>query len=341
MEGLATVRELLRPNDWQVKVDMREAYLHVPVQKVSQKYLQFRWQGVRWKFVCLPFGLQSAPRVFTKMMRPVLGLLREKGIRVVCYLDDILVLSRSRAGALKDLAIVLKTLQNLGFLLNEKKAVLVPTQKMEFLDEVECTKVEVENIPEGSKEVSQQIKASSLHYIKAVGGFSRQAKLDCPGHGRHRATYSGPAVGPRKGVEGSPPKSHDVEPKSVVTSSSISYGGPRVVGPKGTALERKIGVAKKLTGPCDFDRRKRHRLCGSPSTGSQTGYCDPGELDSKRSGHPIYKLKRARSYLSDGFGFGKTQKMEKQESSSLDRQYGVQMGGEQRHNQNARHVSHL
>ena len=205
---------------------------------------------------------------------------------------------------------------------------------------VECTQEKVKEIPQGSEEVSQKIKASSLHYIKAIGGFSRQAKLNCPGHGRHRATYSGPSVGPRKGVKGSPPKSHDVEQKSVVTSTSICDGGPRVVGPKGTALERKVGVAKKLTGPCDFDRRKRHRLCGSPPTGSQTSYCDPGELDSKRGGHPIYKLKGARSYLSDGFRFGKTQKMEKQKDSCLDRQYGVQVGGEQKHSQTARHVSH-
>ena len=37
---------------------------------------------------CLPFGLSSAPRVFTKVMKPVIGMVRSQGIRSVIYLDD-------------------------------------------------------------------------------------------------------------------------------------------------------------------------------------------------------------------------------------------------------------
>ena len=36
-----------------------------------------------WEFQCLPFGLTSAPRVFTKLMKPVMAVLRKQGIRCV------------------------------------------------------------------------------------------------------------------------------------------------------------------------------------------------------------------------------------------------------------------
>ena len=41
-----------------------------------------------YRFVVLPFGLSSAPYVFTKMMRPLVRLWRSKGLKAVVYLDD-------------------------------------------------------------------------------------------------------------------------------------------------------------------------------------------------------------------------------------------------------------
>ena len=36
----------------------------------------------------MPFGLSSAPYVFTKMMRPLVRLWRSKSLKAVVYLDD-------------------------------------------------------------------------------------------------------------------------------------------------------------------------------------------------------------------------------------------------------------
>ena len=61
----------------------------------NQRFLQFKWQKRAFQFTCLPFGLASALRVFTKILRPVVGFLWSKGIRCVIYLDDIYSPSRS------------------------------------------------------------------------------------------------------------------------------------------------------------------------------------------------------------------------------------------------------
>ena len=45
-----------------------------------------------YHFTCLPFGLSSAPWVFTKTLKPILALLRGMGMRLVAYIDDILIL---------------------------------------------------------------------------------------------------------------------------------------------------------------------------------------------------------------------------------------------------------
>ena len=80
MEGFHMVKDLVKPGDWLAKLDLKDAYFLVPVDPNHQKFLQFQWQGNLYQFHCLPFGLSCTPRTFTKLMKPVVAFLRERGI---------------------------------------------------------------------------------------------------------------------------------------------------------------------------------------------------------------------------------------------------------------------
>ena len=73
MENLAMMRDLLREGDWIASIDLKDVYLSVTVWEEHRKYLRFSWMGT---LQCLPFGLCSAPRVFTKLLKPMLAELR-------------------------------------------------------------------------------------------------------------------------------------------------------------------------------------------------------------------------------------------------------------------------
>jgi len=133
MEGLVTARQLIEPGDWMAKVDLRDAYFTVPISSSHRRFLRFRWRGVDYEFVCLPFGLSSAPRVFTKVMKPVIAALRSRGIRLVIYLDDILFLNQSRDGLESDIQAAVALLQSVGFLINWEKSFITPVQSIVFL----------------------------------------------------------------------------------------------------------------------------------------------------------------------------------------------------------------
>jgi hypothetical protein len=60
--------------------------------------------------------------------------LRERGIRIIIYLDDMLILNASRDGILADLKIIIGLLKPLGFIINFKKSIVVPQQIIEYLD---------------------------------------------------------------------------------------------------------------------------------------------------------------------------------------------------------------
>ena len=82
----------LQKGDYMTTLDLEDAYLSVPVHKDSQKYLQFLWRNKCYAFQGLCFGLNTAPRVFTKLLKPVAAFLSKRGVRMILYLDDFLIL---------------------------------------------------------------------------------------------------------------------------------------------------------------------------------------------------------------------------------------------------------
>ena len=114
-------------------IDLKEAYLQVPVHPDSRRFLRFVAQGNVYQFSALCFGLSTAPRVFTRVMAPVSAILHSWGIRMRRYLDDWLVQSSSRDSLLHDLQVVLDLCRELGIVVNPAKSHLVPSQVVQYL----------------------------------------------------------------------------------------------------------------------------------------------------------------------------------------------------------------
>ena len=80
MEGIQMLKDLFRPGDWLAMVDMKDAYFTIPIHHNHRAFIRFQHKDRVLQFTCLPFGLSSAPWVFTKTLRPAIALLREMGL---------------------------------------------------------------------------------------------------------------------------------------------------------------------------------------------------------------------------------------------------------------------
>ena len=69
-------------------IDLSEAYFHVPISRRLQRYLAFSAGGKKYKFRAMPFGLNVAPWMFTRLTKGLLSFLRQRGFQVIAYLDD-------------------------------------------------------------------------------------------------------------------------------------------------------------------------------------------------------------------------------------------------------------
>lgn len=134
MEDMKSAIDLIKNNDWLTKIDIKDAYLHVPLHPRTSRHLGIQLtDGTKWKFRAMPFGLNIAPSIFTRIMRVALKPLRQAGIRLVAYLDDILIISNSKEQAVDNTKKTIQWLEKLGFLINYKKSILCPAQRLEFL----------------------------------------------------------------------------------------------------------------------------------------------------------------------------------------------------------------
>ena len=81
----------------------------------------------------MPFGLNIAPRVFTKLTDTVVQELRRQGILVAAYLADWIVWAHSVEDCLKATKKALQFLDYLGFKVNLRKSRLTPSSNFEWL----------------------------------------------------------------------------------------------------------------------------------------------------------------------------------------------------------------
>ena len=133
MEGLHLLKEMLQQGDYMCKIDLKDAYFMIPINQESRKFLRFLWQGSLYEFLCLCFGLGPAPLIFTKIMKVPIAFLRRLNVQVIIYLDDMLLMARSKEELIQNRDTLIYLLQHLGFVINKKKSSLSPSQTIEFL----------------------------------------------------------------------------------------------------------------------------------------------------------------------------------------------------------------
>lgn len=133
MENLNSLLDLISIGDFMITIDLKDAYFTIPMHEEHYKYLRFEWKSDLVEFTCLPFGLSSSPRVFTKVMKPIVAELRNKGIKLVIYLDDLAIVSGSHKKGEMDAKIVVNLLESLGFVVNHEKSSLTPSQQITYL----------------------------------------------------------------------------------------------------------------------------------------------------------------------------------------------------------------
>ena len=149
---------MLGPGTLLVKIDLKSAYRFVPIHPLDRHLLGIRWQEQVFVDQALPFGLRSAPKLFTAVADAIGWALFQMGIRLqIHYLDDYLFfIHPSSSDAYSLLPSVLNTLDHLG--------VPVATQKIE----VPATTVTFLGVIVDTVRLELRLPDHKLEYIRSL-----------------------------------------------------------------------------------------------------------------------------------------------------------------------------
>lgn len=132
MENLSLLSSLIRPNDSLVKIDIKDAFFHLTHKQEDWPYLCFEVNGQVYCHRGMSMGSVCSPYLFAKITRPMVAQWRSRGIRMVMYADDLLLMAPDHLIE-EQKCIILEDLAHLGWTVNVEKSALEPTKKQRFL----------------------------------------------------------------------------------------------------------------------------------------------------------------------------------------------------------------
>lgn len=156
METLQSALNLVIPGCYMASIDWKDAYYSVPIANVSQKYLKFFWKGTLYCFLCLPNGLSSGPRMFSKLVKPINSHLRKNNHIITSYLDDSLLVGATLSDCRNSVRETVNLVSSLGFTPHPKKSVFEPTHVITYLGfEIDSVSMTIKLLPEKATKLKQ------------------------------------------------------------------------------------------------------------------------------------------------------------------------------------------
>lgn len=172
------------------KIDIKSAYRNVPIHPEDRWLMGMSWDGALYIDSTLPFGLRSAPKIFTALADAAEWIIKQAGTGfVIHYLDDFLV---TGAPSTSECSIALRTMldvfHRLGFPLAIEK-LEGPTPRLEFLGfELDSQAMEVRLPPVKLRELQALIhswvgkKSCERRKLESlVGKLAHASKVVKPG----------------------------------------------------------------------------------------------------------------------------------------------------------------
>ncbi len=131
-EGLDFVSSQIRTGDRLLSADISSGFHHLRISLRERKFLCFTWRHHTFCWTVLPFGVKSAPYLFSSVIKEVVKYFRASDIRCTAWVDDFLFMIGQDVLNTQE-TFIHATFHNLGVTLNEQKCDFSPTPTTSFV----------------------------------------------------------------------------------------------------------------------------------------------------------------------------------------------------------------
>ena len=187
MDTFSTIMSLICCDDFLVSIiDLSDAYHAIAIHPLSRRFLTFIFLGVYYQFTCLPQGLTSSPRIFTKVVKAILSYLRSYAIKIAAWLDDFVLAAGSAELVSSQASFTVRTFEELGFVPNLAKSQLVPVQRLHHVGLIWDTVAFTVSVPEDKiLDIQDKCRAAlssrvTVRFLSSILGSLEFFRWGCP-----------------------------------------------------------------------------------------------------------------------------------------------------------------
>ena len=173
-ETIDSAVKLITKDCYMAKIDLRHAYRSVPIHPANYAAMGLKWHftgATSFTYLVdtrLPFGGKSAPGIFHRLTQAVKRMMLRRGFHlIVVYLDDFLIIGKSKEECQAAYDCLSALLLDLGFELSSTKLV-PPTQCLTFLGVEICSRTLTLSLPAPKLEELRALVASFLSKKRAT-----------------------------------------------------------------------------------------------------------------------------------------------------------------------------
>ena len=112
---------------------LKSGYHHIEIHAEHQTFLGFAWENRNYVFTVLPFGLSTAPYIFTKVLKLLEKYWKHNRISIAVFLDDGWSTERDLVKCIEQSKTVRTDILNADFIPNDEKSTWTPTKTIVWL----------------------------------------------------------------------------------------------------------------------------------------------------------------------------------------------------------------
>ena len=199
-DDLSAAEQFFEEGMYGCVLDLKSMFHHCKLRDQTAELFGFRLRNPAggstfYRYKALPFGFRNSGAIMQMLTDPLIRYLRTAGVVITLYIDDFLVIEKSKESLEKKVELVITVFELAGWIFEKEKTVRIPSQRVEYLGFIIDFEKMTYSIDEDKRKHVIGLIKDVLEAEKKAGKVTTKEVAECLGKVISLKRAIGPIIG--------------------------------------------------------------------------------------------------------------------------------------------------